>query len=92
MAAWGSPASVLGDDAFVGPRCLFDRINNPEGPRERVLKLFCLGFTNAGDPIHPMARGRHRIPDDAKPIPFERQPGRIVGLTKDPPIAGEVRA
>lgn len=26
--------------------------------------LYCLGTTLAGDPVHPMARGRHRIPRD----------------------------
>jgi len=27
----------------------------------------CFGVTNSGAPKHPMARGKHRIPDDAKP-------------------------
>lgn len=30
--------------------------------------LHCLGRTKDGHPIHPMARGQHRVPDDAKPI------------------------
>lgn len=28
--------------------------------------IFCLGRTLAGDPKHPMARGKHRIPRDSK--------------------------
>lgn len=27
----------------------------------------CIGTTNDGAPKHPMARGKHRVPDDAKP-------------------------
>jgi hypothetical protein len=30
----------------------------------------CLGTTNDGAPKHPMARGKHRVPDDAKPQPW----------------------
>lgn len=30
--------------------------------------LHCFGSTASGAPIHPMARGRNRIPDDTKPI------------------------
>lgn len=29
--------------------------------------IHCLGKTASGAPIHPMARGRHRIPDDVQP-------------------------
>jgi hypothetical protein len=25
----------------------------------------CLGLTGGGAPVHPLARGRHRVPDDA---------------------------
>lgn len=30
--------------------------------------IHCFGRTKGGDPIHPMARGRHRVPDDAVPM------------------------
>lgn len=30
--------------------------------------LKCLGLTKHGAPIHPLARGKHRVPDDAKLI------------------------
>lgn len=34
-------------------------------------ELWCLGLTKDGGPTHPLARGKHRIPDDAKPQRFE---------------------
>lgn len=34
------------------------------------INWFCLGTTGNGAPKHPMARGKHRIPDDAKPAPW----------------------
>ena len=33
-------------------------------------RMKCLATTNDGYPTHPMARGRHRVPDDATPRPF----------------------
>lgn len=33
----------------------------------RGLVPHCLGVTASGAPIHPMARGRRRVPDDAQP-------------------------
>lgn len=62
---------------------LLDTINDPDKAegRDRVLKLFVLG--QDGRPTHPMARGRHRIPDDAVPVPIARCPGSIVALGKD---------
>lgn len=30
--------------------------------------LYCFGKTLSGAPMHPMARGKHRILDDAKPV------------------------
>lgn len=34
-------------------------------------RLTALGVTLAGAPKHPLARGLHRIPDDARPVPWE---------------------
>jgi hypothetical protein len=31
-------------------------------------EIHCLGTTKAGDPKHPLARGRHRIADDQRPV------------------------
>lgn len=30
----------------------------------------CLGTTVDGSPKHPLARGKHRVPDDFEPVPF----------------------
>ncbi len=85
MAAWGSPPGPLHYDAQLAAERLLDAVDDPDRtsvwpPRSAVLKLFCLGETGAGDPTHPMARGRHRVPDDAVPLPLRRYPGTIVGL------------
>ena len=82
MAAWGSPGGSLGWTTALAADSMLDAINDPdaEAGRSAVLKLFCLGETAAGDPTHPMARGRHRVPDDAVPVPLRRYPGTIVGL------------
>jgi hypothetical protein len=34
------------------------------------LVLVCLGATKAGHPVHPLARGRARVPDDAPFVPW----------------------
>lgn len=34
--------------------------------------LWCLGVNSAGQPLHPMARGRMRVPDDRHPIVWRR--------------------
>ena len=36
-------------------------------------RLVCLGCTSSGQPIHPLARGKHRVPDNAQPVLWERQ-------------------
>lgn len=33
-------------------------------------RCMCLGSTKDGWPIHPLARGKNRIPDDARPMPW----------------------
>jgi hypothetical protein len=33
--------------------------------------LVCLGTTANGSPLHPLARGRSRVPDDREPIEFD---------------------
>ncbi|WP_109507328.1 DUF1643 domain-containing protein [Nocardioides speluncae] len=34
-------------------------------------RLTALGTTKAGAPKHPLARGLHQIPDDARPVPWK---------------------
>lgn len=82
MAAWGAPGGKLGFATTLAAESLFDVINDPDAktPRMAALKVFCLGETGSGEPTHPMARGRHRVPDDRLPAPMRRYPGIIVGL------------
>jgi hypothetical protein len=35
---------------------------------DRTQDLYAFGFTKSGNPKHPMARGRSRIPDDTQPV------------------------
>lgn len=81
MAAWGAQPGALGYEVELAAERVLDEIN--ERRFDRVIKLFCLGETIGGDPKHPMARGIHRVPDDASPVPLSRYPGQIVGLEKD---------
>ena len=41
-----------------------------EAIREGGASLWCLGRTKSGQPIHPLARGKSRIPDSSPRLPF----------------------
>lgn len=60
VACWGAGAW---DDALV--EHVIEAIQTGEAPWP---DLWCLGRTAGGAPIHPMARGRKRVPDDARPV------------------------
>lgn len=88
MVAWGASLANAGGqlDAYefdVMVEQAFDSINDPDGERTAVLKTFCLGTTGGGHPLHPMARGRHRVPDAIAPRPFTGSLGSIVGLGEE---------
>ena len=57
LVAWGN------DGAFMDREARFVAMAN-----EHRVGLMCLGTTLCGAPKHPLARGRHRIPRDQKPI------------------------
>ena len=57
LAAWGNDGHVGGYYNYVAQLA-----------REERVALVCLGTTNSGQPKHPMARGKHRIPRDQMPI------------------------
>ena len=60
LCAWGTDGNFEGRaDWFVS-----------RATRVYHLTLVCLGKTRDGSPKHPMARGKHRIPRDQRPIPW----------------------
>lgn len=58
VAAWGN---------LVAPHVAQNFAGWIEEARGREVGWWCMGTTNSGAPKHPMARGKHRVPDDAKP-------------------------
>jgi hypothetical protein len=63
VAAWGNGGAWKGRAEFV---CELLSGVTDEHPRE----LFCLGLTRDGFPVHPLARGKHRVPEHVTPKPF----------------------
>lgn len=59
IAAWGNHGTL--DAREVHVRTLLSQHN---------IKLHHLGFTASGNPKHPLARGKHRIPADFAPVPW----------------------
>jgi hypothetical protein len=51
---------AYGAGASEGGHRLWDQISS------RIDNIVCLGTSMDGSPKHPMARGKHRIPDDAR--------------------------
>lgn len=59
VACWGAAAWD-----YYWEEHLLEAIQTGEAPWPDI---HCLGLTHAGDPMHAMARGRHRLPSDARP-------------------------
>lgn len=69
IAAWGGGSGVFGlmERRIAEIRAMAQAAKRP---------LMALGTTKAGSPKHPLARGIHRVPDDATPIPWPKfRPG-----------------
>jgi hypothetical protein len=67
VAAWGAGADPEEVDAVR----LFERRLEPDeedfdGFGKAPVIWHCLGKTKEGHPVHPLARGKHRVPDDRK--------------------------
>ncbi|MBS0369022.1 MAG: DUF1643 domain-containing protein [Proteobacteria bacterium] len=60
VAAWGNLIHSADVDEFVELVTEVGRAHSIDGSRWK-----CLGTTNSGAPKHTLARGKHRIPDDA---------------------------
>lgn len=62
FVCWGN---IAWDDMWIE-----HVIEEIQGGVEPWPDLWCWGRTKSGAPTHPMARGKHRIPRDQKPIPW----------------------
>jgi hypothetical protein len=60
VACWGA---IARDELWVDH--VIEEITTGEAPWPN---LYVFGLTSAGAPIHPMARGRHRVPNDVQPV------------------------
>lgn len=63
LCAWGNHGAYLARGARM-KRMLLDS----------GFQLYVLGLTKDGYPIHPLARGKMRVPDDAQPLPWAGEP------------------
>lgn len=76
VAAWGLGPTEADLDNFLMGVCF----ENPENghPDDAMFReqptWHCLGKTASGAPIHPLARGRNRVPDDAKLKVWKQRP------------------
>lgn len=69
IAAWGAHAD-LEDVDYLLSRPDFESLRYGS----MGLPLHCLGLTKSGAPLHPLARGKHFVPMNRKPIPFKFEP------------------
>jgi len=60
VACWGA---VAWDEIWV--EHVIEEITTGHEPWPSI---YCFGMTSSGAPIHPLARGKHRVPDDAQPL------------------------
>ncbi len=70
VAAWGlGPHPVDLENFLLGVQMT---VNDDEHGRVPIPpKWHCIGMTSDGSPIHPLARGRNRIPDNIKLQPWK---------------------
>ena len=69
MVAFGT--QPIHDQAWM-EQCI-EAFDQPPTSPTAENRLCCLGTTKSGMPLHPLARGRHRVPDSREPLLW-RQP------------------
>lgn len=71
VAAWGNGVGDADLSEFLdGATCRYDEARLELIPLG--IKWKCLGTTQSGAPTHPLARGKHRVPDDAQLVEWKR--------------------
>lgn len=70
MVAFGA-APIVRDEPWL-EQCL-EAFGQPSDRPDVDERLYCLGVNSTGQPLHPMARGRMRVPDDRQPILWSRR-------------------
>lgn len=69
LIAWGALASL----SLEAEGYLTHLREEIEGAAEEAgIPIYCMGRTDGGMPKHPLARGKHRVPDDAPLVPWRR--------------------
>lgn len=75
VAAWGLGPTEEDLEHFL--RGVEIKIDDDEHGRVGVAPNWhCIGTTSDGSPTHPLARGKHRVPDDMKLQMWKRRPYR----------------
>lgn len=66
VAAWGNGVDRDDIEVFLDHArpCIDTSEHDGFGNVKVPAEWMCLGQTGLGNPIHPLARGRHRVPDD----------------------------
>lgn len=70
MVAFGA-APVVRDEPWL-EQCL-EAFGQPADRKDADERFYCLGLNSTGQPLHPLARGKMRVPDSQKPILWERR-------------------
>jgi hypothetical protein len=73
MVAFGA-APVYHDEAWL-EQCL-EAFGQPADSGYNNEQFYCLGVTSMGQPLHPLARGKMRVPNNQQPIQWSRRAAR----------------